>query len=103
MTRTFKVKEDVQQARTFQSTTNGMPTEVKAVGVMLSDGRNTLYAEAYRERADAVEQLRLMKGDLVLVQLSVIARRKTKDGVTYYSNCVSIDALQLLLRKRDQE
>ena len=98
MTRVFKVSEDVHQARTFQSTTNGMPTEVKAVGVMLSDGRNTLYAEAYRERADAVEQLHLMKGDLVQVHLSATARAKTQDGVTYYSNCVSIDALQLLVR-----
>ena len=98
MTRTFKVSEDVQQARTFQSTINGMPTEVKVVSIILSDGHNTLYAEAYRERADAVEQLGLMKGDVVQVHLSVNARAKTKDGVTYYMNFVTIDALQLLVR-----
>ena len=98
MTRVFKVNEDVQPARTFQSTTNGMPTDVKALGVMLTDGRNTIYAEAYREKAEAIEGLRLMKGDLVQVHLSVAARAKTKDGATFYSNNVSIDALQLLTR-----
>lgn len=99
MTRVFQVNEDVQASRTFQSTTNGMPTEVKALGVMLTDGKNTIYAEAYRERAEYIEGLGLLKGDVVQVHLSVVAKTKTKDGATFYSNNVSIEGLQLLYRK----
>lgn len=97
MTRVFSIKEDVM-TRTFQSTVNGMTTDVKVVGVMLTDGRNTIYAEGYRERADSIEQMKLMKGDVVQVHLSITARTKTKDGVGYISNNVTIDSLQILVR-----
>lgn len=85
-------------ARTFETTQNGMPGTVKAVGVQLGDGKNTLYAEAYRDRADAIEKLGLKKGDLVQVQLSTSVRSREKDGVKFYSNNISIDACLLVVK-----
>ena len=60
MTRIFQVEEMTGEC-TFDSTTNGVPSEVKVIGVKLTDGRNTLYAEAYRERAEQVKKMNLQK------------------------------------------
>ena len=84
--------------RTFDSTTNGVPSEVKVIGVKLTDGKSTLYAEAYRERAEQVKKLNLQKGDIVQLQLNTSVKQNTKDGVTFYGNNVTIDSCMLLLR-----
>ena len=64
MTRIYQV-EEMTGERTFESTSNGVPSEVKVIGMKLTDGRNSLYAEAYRERAEQVKKLNLQKGDIV--------------------------------------
>ena len=84
--------------RTFDSTTNGVPSEVKVIGVKLTDGRNTLYAEAYRDRAEMIKKLNLQKGDIVQLQLNTSIKQNTKDGVTFYGNNVTIDACMLMMR-----
>ena len=84
--------------RTFDSTTNGVPSEVKVIGVKLTDGKSTLYAEAYRERAEQVKKLNLQKGDIVQLQLNTSVKQNTKDGVTFYGNNVTIDSCMVLLR-----
>ena len=97
MTRIFSV-EEMTGERTFDSTTNGVPSEVKVIGVKLTDGKNTLYAEAYRERAELVKNLNLQKGDIVQLQLNTSVKQNTKDGVTFYGNNVTIDTCLLLVR-----
>ena len=84
--------------RTFESTTNGVPSEVKVIGMKLTDGRNSLYAEAYRERAEQIKKLDLQEGDIVQLQLNTSVKQNTKDGVTFYGNNVTIDSCMLLLR-----
>lgn len=84
--------------RTFDSTTNGVPSEVKVIGVKLTDGKNSLYAEAYRERAEQVKKLNLQKGDIVQLQLNTSVKQNTKDGMTFYGNNVTIDSCMVLLR-----
>ena len=97
MTRIFQVDEMTGE-RTFDSTTNGVPSEVKVIGVKLTDGRNTLYAEAYRDRAEMIKKLNLQKGDIVQLQLITSVKQNTKDGVTFYGNNVTIDSCMVLLR-----
>ena len=97
MTRIFQV-EEMTGERTFESTTNGVPSEVKVMGMKLTDGRNSLYAEAYRERAEQIKKLDLQEGDIVQLQLNTSVKQNTKDGVTFYGNNVTIDSCMLLLR-----
>ena len=97
MTRIYQV-EEVTGERTFESTSNGVPSEVKVIGMKLTDGKNTLYAEAYRERAEQVKKLNLKEGDIVQLQLNTSVKQNTKDGVTFYGNNVTIDSCMLLLR-----
>ncbi len=75
-----------------------MPSKTKAIGMLLTDGKNVMYAEAYRERAGMIENLHLQKGDLVQVQISSSVKSREKDGVTYYSNNLSIDTCLLLVK-----
>ena len=97
MTRIYQV-EEMTGERSFESTTNGVPSEVKVIGVKLTDGRNTLYAEAYRDRAEMIKKLNLQKGDIVQLQLITSVKQNTKDGVTFYGNNVTIDACMLMMR-----
>lgn len=97
MTRIYQV-EEMTGIRMFQSTSNGVQVDVKAAGLTLTDGKNSLYAEGYRERADLIEKLELQKGDVVQLHLSASIRKNTKDGVTYYGNNVTIEGIQVLLR-----
>ena len=98
MTRIFQV-EEMTGERTFESTSNGVPSEVKVIGVKLTDGKNTLYAEAYRERAEQVKKLNLKEGDIVQLQLNTSVKQSTKDGVTFYGNNVTIDSCLVLLQE----
>ena len=98
MTRIFQV-EEMTGERTFDSTTNGVPSEVKVIGVKLTDGKNTLYAEAYRERAEQIKKLDLQEGDIVQLQLNTSVKQNTKDGVTFYGNNVTIDSCLVLLQE----
>ena len=97
MTRIYQV-EEVTGERTFESTSNGVPSEVKVIGMKLTDGRNSLYAEAYRERAEQIKKLDLQEGDIVQLQLNTSIKQNTKDGVTFYGNNVTIDSCMVLLR-----
>ena len=97
MNRIFQV-EEMTGVRTFQSTSNGVQVDVKVAGMKLTDGRNTIYAEGFRERAEMIEKLNLQKGDVVQLHLSTSVRESTKDGVRYFGNNVTIDSCQLLLR-----
>ena len=98
MTRIYQV-EEVTGERTFESTSNGVPSEVKVIGMKLTDGRNSLYAEAYRERAEQVKKLNLKEGDIVQLQLNTSVKQNTKDGVTFYGNNVTIDSCLVLLQE----
>ena len=97
MNRIYSVDE-VTEKRTFKSTSNGVQTDVNVIGLLLTDGKNTLYAEGFRERADLIEKLQLQKGDIVQLHLSTGVRKNTKDGVTFYGNNVTVENIQLLLR-----
>ena len=97
MTRIYQV-EEMTGERTFESTSNGVPSEVKVIGMKMTDGKNSLYAEAYRERAEQVKKMNLQKGDIVQLQLNTSVKQNTKDGVTFYGNNVTIDSCMLLLR-----
>ena len=97
MTRIFSV-EEMTGVRTFNGTDNGVPVEKKVAGMKLTDGRNTLYAEGFRECAEKIEDLNLQKGDVVQLNLSTSVREVNKDGVKFYGNQVYIDTIQLLLR-----
>ena len=98
MTRIYQV-EEMTGERTFESTSNGVPSEVKVIGMKLTDGKNTLYAEAYRERAEQVKKLNLKEGDIVQLQLNTSVKQNTKDGVTFYGNNVTIDSCLVLLQE----
>ena len=98
MTRIYQV-EEMTGERTFESTSNGVPSEVKVIGMKLTDGRNSLYAEAYRERAEQVKKLNLKEGDIVQLQLNTSVKQNTKDGVTFYGNNVTIDSCLVLLQE----
>ena len=97
MTRIYQV-EEMTGERTFESTSNGVPSEVKVIGMKMTDGKNSLYAEAYRERAEQVKKMNLQKGDIVQLQLNTSVKQNTKDGVTFYGNNVTIDTCLLLVR-----
>ena len=73
MTRIFSV-EEMTGVRTFNGTDNGVPVTKKVAGMKLTDGKNMLYAEGFREC------------------------EVNKDGVKFYGNQVYIDTIQVLLR-----
>lgn len=98
MTRIFQV-EEMTGERTFESTSNGVPCEVKVIGMKLTDGKNSLYAEAYRERAEQIKKLNLKEGDIVQLQLNTSVKQNTKDGVTFYGNNVTIESCLVLLQE----
>lgn len=98
MTRIYSIAEEVGTARSFQSTTNGVPTDVKVIGLTLTDGKNTVFAEAFRERADLIEKLQLQKGDIVQVQMTVNAKKRDTDKGVFYSNAVMIDTIMVVTR-----
>ncbi len=97
MTRVYKIDE-VQPLRTFQGKENGMTVDVQALGITLTDGRNTLYAEAYRAVAENTVKMNLHKGDLVQVHLRCNATPRDTEKGRFWSNSFTIDALQLLAR-----
>lgn len=97
MNRIFAV-EDVIGERTFQSTSNGVQVEVSAYGLTLTDGKNSLFAEGYRDRSEVMKKLNLQKGDIVQLNLSTSVRKNTKENVVFYGNNVTIEGIQVLLR-----
>ena len=97
MNRIYQV-EEMTGVRTFNGTDNGVPVEKKVAGIKLTDGKNTMYAEGYRECAEKIEKMNLQKGDVVQLNLTTSIRETTKDGVKYYGNNVYIDTIQLLMR-----
>ena len=82
--------------RTFDSTTNGVPSEVKVIGVKLTDGKNSLYAEAYRERAEQVKKLNLQKEEIERVDWIRFdeLERRMQDGTI--KTCIDPDELSIL-------
>ena len=97
MTRIFQV-EEMTGVRTFNGTDNGVPVTKKVAGMKLTDGKNMLYAEGFRECAEKIEDLNLQKGDVVQLNLSTSVREVNKDGVKFYGNQVYIDTIHVLLR-----
>lgn len=61
-------------------------------GFILSDGRNTFFAEALQELARTVDALGFKEGDYAIAHFVFQAREyTTKDGVVRYSNEITIN------------
>lgn len=65
-------------------------------GFLLTDGRNSIYAEAQQATADAMETLNYKGGEVVQGHLRNVAREYESNGVKRYSNEVIIDALMII-------
>ncbi len=98
MTRIYVI-DNVAPMRSFESKNRqGQAEQVKVKGLTMCDGSNKLYGEAYGELAGGVEALNLQQGDVVQVNISSSVLERTKDGVTFLKNSVTINSLVVLMR-----
>ena len=89
MERLLKIKE-VLPSRSFEST-SGSAQKVNVLPLILTDGINSIYAEAMGDAANRLSAENLFPGALVSVRLSASHRKRTtQDGKEWYSNEVRI-------------
>ena len=70
MNKIFKVKK-ITGFRSFKSKNNRSNDEtVDVVGLILQDGANEIYCEAYRDEHDVVQKTPIVEGDLVGARLT---------------------------------
>ena len=70
---------------------NGIPALFSSRGFILSDGIDTVYAEATGDYARNIAKVDYTIGSTYRIQMQVCAREwKDKDGLTHYSNDVRI-------------
>ena len=85
----MKIKE-VLPMRSFDSTT-GSAQKVNVLPIILTDGINSMFAEAMGDVANRLIADNLFAGSLVSVRLSTSHRKRTtQDGKEWYSNDVRI-------------
>ena len=89
MERILKIKE-VLPMRSFDSTT-GSAQKVNVLPIILTDGINSIFAEAMGDVANRLIADNLFAGSLVSVRLSASCRKRTtQDSKEWYSNDVRI-------------
>ena len=88
MERLLKIKE-MLPLRSFDST-SGNAQKVNVLPFILTDGLNTLFAEAMGDTANRIIAENLTAGCLVSVRLSTSHRKHSKDGKDWYTNDVRI-------------
>lgn len=94
MTRLLKIKE-LLPLRSFDSKSNSSQ-KVNVLPMVLTDGLNSIYAEAFGDTANRLIAAQLEKGRTVSVKLTSNARPwQSQDGKTGYSNDVRIDDLEV--------
>ena len=70
---------------------NGIPALFSSRGFILSDGIDTVYAEAVGDHAKSIANVNYAPGSTYRIQMQVCAREwKDKEGLTHYSNDVRI-------------
>ena len=90
----------VCEPRMFDAQNNrGEMEKVTSVGLVLTDGFNTIYGEAYRDVAKRVQEAGLRKNDWVNVKLTSVVRERTTDKGTFLTNNVTITGLEVLLKQ----
>lgn len=98
MQRLLKI-QNVDQPRTFEATgNNGQKQQVTVVGLVLTNGMDTFFAEAFRDVADKVKGLALETDDLVSVKLGCKADKRTTEKGEFYSNKLTILAIDVMLK-----
>lgn len=86
------------QVREYKSK-DGQQQVWKSKGLLLSDGRNSMYAEAQMLTAESIETLALSGGEVVVAHTRLIAREYESNGVKRYANEVVIDNMMILAKK----
>ena len=98
MTRIYQV-EEVSAMRSFESKNRqGQPEQVKVKGIMMTDGSNKLFGEAFGDLAEGIEQMNLQKGDVVQVNMNTSVQERTKDGQVFLKNSITVTSLIVLTR-----
>lgn len=70
---------------------NGIQTLFASRGFVLTDGIDTVYAEAVGDHAKSIANVNYAPGSTYRIQMQICAREwKDKDGLTHYSNDVRI-------------
>ena len=91
--------EEVSAMRSFESKNRqGQPEQVKVKGIMMTDGSNKLFGEAFGDLAEGIEQLNLQKGDVVQVNMNTSVQERTKDGQVFLKNSITVTSLIVLTR-----
>lgn len=99
MVRILKVNE-VQQTRTFKSKNRmGVEEEVEAVGLVVTNGMDTFYVEAYRDIAKKVSKEHVAVGDLLSMKLSCSTRSRQTDSGVFYSNNIMVVDFEVMVPK----
>lgn len=94
------IVEKVCEPRVFDAQKNrGEMEKVTSVGLVLTDGFNTIYGEAYRDVAKKVQEAGLRKNDWVNVKLTTMVRERSTDKGTFLSNNVTITGLEVMLKQ----
>ena len=81
------------------TTKDGQKQVWKSKGFLLSDGRNSTYAEAQMACAESLESLAFNGGEVVNAHLHTTAREYESNGMKRYYNEVTIDAMMIITRQ----
>ena len=99
MVRLLKVNE-IHQTRTFTAKgRNGIDEQVTAVGLVVTNGMDTFYVEAYRDVATKVQQKHVAEGDLLSMKLSCGTRSRQTDNGVFYSNNIAVIDFDVMVPK----
>ena len=98
MTRIYRV-EETSAMRAFESKNRqSLPEQVKVKGIVMTDGSNKLFGEAFGELAEGIESLQLQKGDVVQVNMNTNVQERSKDGQVFLKNSITVTSLIVLVR-----
>ena len=93
----FRVKE-ITGFRSFKSKKNkGEDETVNVVGLILCDGMDQIYCEAYREQHDVVKNSNIGKYDLVGARLLSWVEERQHEGTTFYTTKYVVQDIELWL------
>ena len=95
----LKVKK-VLPGRTFESKDSlGNPRQVLVAAMVLTDGINSMVAEAYGDVATACANKNVQEGDLCNVKLATEARSWTdQQGQERWENRVSMQGIEVMVK-----
>lgn len=97
MIKILKVKK-VLPGRTFESKDSlGNPRQVLVAAFILTDGINSMVAEAYGDAATACANKNVQEGDLCSVKISTEARSWTdQQGQERWENRVNVQGIEVM-------